>query len=288
MRKQHQVDRKGTRTGAGPLLVIDGDSFVHRAYHGVPKTILRSDGKSGNALLGFANTLLRLYEQERPRAVIVGWDTLEVPTYRHQALPQYQSAREFDEALIEQLGIVPEFVSACGFVNAKAPGYEADDFLAAAAAAEERSGARAIVASGDRDTFQLASAQTTILYPLRAGEMDRVGPDEVRERYGVDPKQVPDFIALRGDPSDRIPGAIGIGAKTAATLLRKYKSLEDAIAAGRFPTQADDLRLYRQIATMDDEAPLPALGDQKPTWARASELAREWGLNQLAERLAAL
>ncbi len=288
MRKQHHLGRKGRRTAAGPLLVVDGDSFVHRAYHGVPKTILRSDGKSGNALLGFANTLLRLYEQEGPRAVVVGWDTLEVPTYRHQALPQYQSGREFEEALIEQLGLVPEFVSACGFVNAKAPGYEADDFLAAAAAAEERSGGRAIVASGDRDTFQLASAQTTILYPLRAGEMDRIGPDEVRERYGVDPKQVPDFIALRGDPSDRIPGAIGVGAKTAATLLRKYASLEDAIAAGRFPAQADDLLLYRRIATMDDEAPLPPLDDQRPTWARASELVRGWGLNQLAERLAAL
>jgi DNA polymerase-1 len=261
---------------------------VHRSYHGVPKTIRLSDGKSGNAVLGFANTLLRLYEQERPRAVVVGWDTLEIPTYRHQALPQYQSGRAFEDALIEQLSLVPEFVAACDFANAKAPGYEADDFLAAAAAAEERSGGRAIVASGDRDTFQLASARTTILYPLRAGEMDRVGPDEVRERYGVDPKQVPDFIALRGDPSDRIPGAIGVGAKTAATLLRKYKSLEDAIAAGRFPTQSDDLRTYRRIATMDDEAPLPPLSDQQPTWARASGLAREWGLNQLAERLAAL
>jgi 5'-3' exonuclease len=105
-----------------------------------------------------------------------------------------------------------EFVSACGFVNAKGAGYEADDFLAAAVATEERRGGTVLVASGDRDTFQLASDRTTILYPVRAGEMARIGPAEVRARYGVDPQQVPDFIALRGDPSDKLPGAPGVGA----------------------------------------------------------------------------
>ena len=115
--------------------------------------------------------------------------------------------------------------------------------------------------------------------------MARIGPAEVRERYGVDPKQVPDFIALRGDPSDGLPGARGVGAKTAASLLRTYGSLEKAIGAGRFPTQAADLRLYRRLATMDASAPLPVLKDQTPTWSRASDLARDWGLNQLAERL---
>jgi len=122
------------------------------------------------------------------------------------------------------------------------------------------------VASGDRDAFQLASATTTILQPVRAGEMARIGPDEVRERYGVDPKQVPDFIALRGDPSDRIPGVAGVGAKGAANLLRRYGSLETALAEGRFAAEAEKLRLYRSIATMDASAPLPPLEDQTPTW----------------------
>src|SRR5207344_76895 len=112
-------------------------------------------------------------------------------------------------------------------------------------AAEERRGGTAIVASGDRDSFQLASAATTILYPVRAGEMARIGPAEVRERYGVDPKQVPDFIALRGDPSDGLPGARGVGAKGAASLLRRHGTLEAALAAGRFPGQAKQLRLFR-------------------------------------------
>jgi DNA polymerase-1 len=267
---------------SGPLLIVDGDSFAHRAYHGVLKSVLRGDGRSGGAILGFANFLLRLYESERPRAVIVGWDTLDAPTYRHLALPGYQGGRAFDDALLEQLDILPEFVAACGFASAKAPGYEADDFLAAAVAEEERRGGTAVVASGDRDTFQLASERTTILQPVRAGEVARIGPTEVRERYGVNPKQVPDFIALRGDPSDKIPGARGVGAKGAASFLQTYRSLEDAIADGRFTSQADELRLYRRIATMDASAPLPVLDDQQPTWARASALAREWGLNQLA------
>jgi DNA polymerase-1 len=287
-RKQRRKASAAPTRTRRPLLAIDGDSFTHRAYHGLPKTIRRAGDKDGGAVVGFANFLLRLYEQEKPRAVLVAWDTLEEPTYRHEAFVGYQAGREFDDELVDQLDVLPDLVAACGFANAKAAGYEADDFLAAASASEERRGGRAIVASGDRDTFQLASAATTIVYPVRAGEMARIGPAEVRERYGVDPKQVPDFIALRGDPSDGLPGARGVGAKTAASLLRTYGSLEKAIGAGRFPTQAADLRLYRRLATMDASAPLPVLKDQTPTWSRASALAREWGLNQLAERLARL
>jgi DNA polymerase-1 len=268
-----------------PLLVIDGDSFAHRSYHALPKSIRRRGNRGGGAIVGFANFLLRLYESERPRAVIVGWDTLGAPTYRQELLPGYQGGRQFDDELVDQLEILPEFVAACGFAYAKAPGYEADDFLAAAVAAEERRGGQALVASGDRDAFQLASASTTILHPLRAGEMARIGPAEVRERYGVEPRQVPDFIALRGDPSDKIPGAPGIGAKTAAALLRRHDDLEALIAAGRFADHADELRLYRRIATMDASAPIPPLADQPPTWEMAAVLAREWELGRLATRL---
>jgi DNA polymerase I len=268
-----------------PLLAVDGDSFAHRAYHALPKTILGRGGRPAGAILGFANMLLRLYRDEQPRAIVVGWDTYEAPTYRHQTFEAYQSGREFDDALIEQLDVVPEFVAACGFANAKAAGYEADDFIASAAAAEERRGGTVLVASGDRDSFQLASAHTTILYPMRGAGLVRIGPGEVRERYGVEPKQVPDFIALRGDPSDKLPGAPGVGATGAATLLRKYGSLEKMLAAGRYPDHADELRLYRSIATMDRKAPLPRLAAQKPTWTKAAALARKWELNQLASRL---
>jgi DNA polymerase-1 len=269
-------------------LAVDGDSFTHRAYHAVPKTIRRKGGKGGGAIVGFANFLLRLYETEQPRAVLVAWDTLTAPTYRHKALPVYQSGRQFDAELIDQLGVLPEFVAACGFACAKASGYEADDFLAAAATAEEKNGGTALVATGDRDAFQLASQSITILQPIRAGEMARIGPSEVKTRYGVEPYQVPDFIALRGDPSDKIPGAKGIGEKGAAMLLKKHGTLEAALAEGRFAAQAEELRLYRKIATMDRTAPLPDLADQKPTWDKAAALARDWALNRLADRLTEL
>jgi exodeoxyribonuclease III len=277
-----------TRPSRRPLLVIDGDSFAHRAYHALPKTIERRGGRPAGAILGFANMLLRLHQAEQPRAVLVAWDTLEVATYRHKAFPAYQSGREFDDAIVEQLKVLPDFVAACGFANAKAGGYEADDFLAAAVAREEKRNGTVLVASGDRDTFQLASAATTILYPVRAGEMARIGPAEVRARYGVEPEQVPDFIALRGDLSDRLPGVPGVGAQGAAGLLRKYGTLEKLLAAGRYPELAGQLRLYRAIATMNAKAPLPALRDQVPTWDRAAALAKKWELNQLATRLEAL
>jgi DNA polymerase-1 len=271
------------------LLAVDGDSFAHRAYHGLPKTLTRAGGRPAGAIIGFANMLTRLWELERPRAVLVAWDTLEAPTYRHEAFAPYQSGREFDPALLEQLPLLPELVGACGFAVARAAGYEADDFLAAAARAEEASGGTAVVATSDRDAFQLASERTTILQPVRGvSELARIGPEEVRERYGVDPAQVPDFIALRGDPSDRLPGARGVGPKTAADVLAQYGSLEAALAAGRFEAQAEELRLYRRIATLDASAPLPSLADQSPTWAEASSLADSWGLGQLAGRLASL
>jgi DNA polymerase-1 len=218
----------------------------------------------------------------------VGWDTLDAPTYRHEAFEDYQAGRDFDDELCEQLELLPRFVTACGFACAKVPGYEADDFLAAVVAREERRGGTVIVATGDRDSFQLASRKTTILQPLGGGLMARIGPAGVRERYGVDPRQVPDFIALRGDPSDKLPGARGVGPKGAAALLRKYGSLEAALRDGRFATQADELRLYRSIATMDKSAPLPPLRNQKPTWDKAAVLMREWGLNRLDDRLGAL
>jgi DNA polymerase-1 len=271
-----------------PLLIIDGDSFAHRAYHALPKTIRRDGNRPAGAILGFANFLLRFYESENPRAVLVGWDTFEEPTYRHEALEEYQSGRFFDDELVEHLDKLPKFVAACGFTSAKAAGYEADDFLAAAVAREERLGGTCIVASGDRDSYQLASTRTTIVQPVRAGELARIGPAEVRERYGVDPKQVPDFIALRGDASDRIPGAAGIGAVGAASLLERYGTLKKMLAAGRFAAQKEKLLLYKSIATMDKSAPLPPLRNQKPTWDKAAKLARSWNLNKLAERLEAL
>ena len=227
------------------MLALDGDNFAHRSYHAVPKTIRRADGKGAGAIVGFANILVRFHETEKPRAIVVGWDSLEAPNRRCELFPPYQSGRHFDHELIEQLNLLPELVAAFGFKNVKAPGFKADDFLAAAVAAEEQAGGVVLVASGDRDAFQLASKSTTILYPVRAGEVARIGPDEVRERYGVDPRQVPAFIALRGDPSDKIPGALGVGSQRAAQLVRRCETLDGVLAAGLFPLQAEALSRSR-------------------------------------------
>jgi DNA polymerase-1 len=270
-----------------PLLAVDGDSFAHRAYHALPKSIRRAGGRPGNALTGFASMLLRLWQAERPRAVVVGWDTLTAPTYRHELLPGYQAGRVFDEELLEQLDLLPELVASAGIACGKEAGFEADDFLAAAVAREETAGGETLVATSDRDAFQLAGPRTTILQPKRGvSVVERVGPAEVRERYGVEPEQVADFIALRGDPSDRIPGARGVGEKTAAELLRRYGSLDALLDEGRFPEEAERLRLYRRVATLDPSAPLPELPDAEPDWAAAAAFAEDLGLGRLARTLA--
>ncbi len=268
-----------------PLLVIDGDSFAHRAYHGVPKTVRRAGGKAGNAILGFTNYVIRLIEAETPRAVFIGWDKLSETNWRAKELDGYQGGREMDDEIVEQLDVLPEFMSAFGFVWGKGNRLEADDYVASAATAEEKRGGTVLVASGDRDMFQLASDAITILQPVKAGEIAKIGPEGVVERYSVLPEQVPDFIALRGDPSDKIPGAKGVGAVTAASVLKTYGTLEAALAAGKFASEADALRLYRRIATMVRDVKLPAIPSREPDWVGGAALARKWELNGLADRL---
>jgi DNA polymerase-1 len=270
-----------------PLLVVDGDSLAHRAYHAIPRnTYRREGGGAGNALAGFTLMLLRLWQAEQPRAVVVGWDTIGVPTYRHELLPGYQAGREFDDDILVQLELLPGLMAAMGVVCGKGDGYEADDFLGAAVEREEAGGGHALVATSVRDAFQLASPATTILQPVKGvSELRRVGPAEVRERYGVEPAQVPDFIALRGDPSDRIPGARGVGEKRAAQLLGQYGSLETMLAAGRFSAEAEALRAYRRIATFDRSAPLAEAPDHHPDWPAGVAAANELGLEPLARRI---
>ena len=269
-----------------PLLAVDGDSLAHHAFHALPRSIRDAEGNQANMILGFTNMLANVWEAEQPRTVFVGWDTVFEPTYRHGLLPQYQSGRDFPPELTSQLDRLPEVVEALGFAWAKEAGYEADDFLAAAASAEEERKGSTLVLTSDRDLFQLASKRTTILLPRRGvSELDRVDPAAVRERYGVDPSQVADFIALRGDSSDKIPGAKGIGPGRAATILREHETLDAAIEAGVFQEQAEALRTYLRIARLQYEAPVPELPDAEPQWEQAAELVDGWGLGALAKRL---
>jgi DNA polymerase-1 len=269
-----------------PLLTVDGDNLAHRAWHALPKSIKGGDGKPGNVIVGFVNMLISVWEAEKPRTVLVAFDTVGEPTYRNELLPQYQAGRDFPPDLMNQLNRLPALVEALGFAQAKGVGYEADDFLAAAVAAEEARGGKTLVLTTDRDLFQLASPRTTVLRPRRGvSEIDRVGPVEVREIYGVDPSQVPDFVALRGDPSDRIPGAPGVGPGRAAAILKAHGSLDAALENGGFPTIADDLRMYLRMTRLQYEAPVPELPDAEPTWDRAADLVESWGHGALAKRL---
>ena len=265
---------------------MDGDNLAHRAWHALPKSIKSGDGRPGNVIVGFLNMLISVWEAEKPRAVLVAFDTIGEPTYRNELLPQYQAGREFPPDLMNQLNRLPALVEALGFAQAKGIGYEADDFLAAAVAAEEARGGKTLVLTTDRDLFQLASPKTTVLRPRRGvSEIDRVGPAEVREIYGVEPSQVPDFVALRGDPSDKIPGAPGVGPGRAAAIIKSHGSLDAALQNGGFPTIADDLRMYLRMTRLQYEAPIPELPDAEPTWARAADLVESWGHAALAKRL---
>ncbi len=273
------------RVNLRPLLAVDGDNLAHRAYHALPSSIKDGAGNQANMVLGFANMLSNVWDAERPRTVFVAFDFIGEPTYRHELLPEYQSGRDFPPVLTSQLDRLPELVSALGFPWAKTPGYEADDFLGAAVQAEEERGGETLVLTNDRDLFQLASPSTTILRP-RTGmkDLQRVGPAEVEEIYGVSPDLVPDFVALRGDPSDRIPGAKGVGPGRAAAVLKKHGSLDAALESGGFPDQADALRDYLRIARLQFEATIPDLPDAEPAWENGADLLERWGLNAASKR----
>ncbi|HEX2233924.1 MAG TPA: 5'-3' exonuclease [Thermoleophilaceae bacterium] len=281
---------------AGPLLVVDAPSMLFRAFYGLPSTIKGSDGQPVNALLGSANLVLREVEEHDPRAVVLcfGPDAAE---YRLELFPEYHAAR--DEELPDELGPQWEksadFFEAFGWTVAVHDTLEADDLLGAYARREADAGGSCLIMTGDRDLFQCVNDQVKVLY-VRTGARgaELVDHDDVVRRYGVEPALVPDFIALRGDPSDGIPGAKGIGEKTAAELLRRHGSLEATLEAGIRESKpsvrsalvggSDDLTRFKEIATLRDvDVELPE--DTPTDYSRAAEAARELGMQRLAGRL---
>jgi 5'-3' exonuclease len=248
-----------------------------------------------NALLGALNMIMRVVADYSPRAVVLASGP-DAADYRTEAYAPYHGDRPpVPDELAPQFDASPEFFGALGWIWAYTPDLEADDLLHSYAVAEEAAGGTALLLTGDRDLFQCASERTTVLY-VKTGTkgVEEVDPAEVRRRYGVAPEQVPDFIALRGDPSDGLPGAKGIGEKTAADLLARHESLEAALEAwsrerparvsGALRDQADELRTFKDIATLrtvDVELP-PDTDTDFESGARA---ARERGMEQLAGRL---
>jgi 5'-3' exonuclease len=280
---------------AGPLLTVDAPSMLFRAFYALPDSIEGKDGMPVNALLGTANLILREIEQHSPRAVVLcfGPDAAE---YRVELFDGYHAERpEVPERLVPQFADSRAFFEAFGWVVAWHDSLEADDLLGSYAHREVDAGGTALVMTGDRDMYQCADERVTVVYVRTGGKgPELVDPAEVRRRYGVDPGQVPDFIALRGDPSDGIPGAKGIGEKTAAELLQRHGSLDAALEGALRETrptvrkalvdQREELLRFREIATLQDvDVDLPP--DTPTDFAGAAAAARERGMNRLAERL---
>ena len=282
-----------------PLLVVDAPSMLYRAFYGLPDSIKGADGHPVNALLGSANLVLREVEEHSPRAVVMcfGPDAAE---YRVQLYSGYHADRpEVPDDLAPQWEKAGPFYEALGWTVAHHSSLEADDLLGTLARKEEEAGGRALILTGDRDLYQCATAKVSVLYVSTGGSRgaDVVGPKEVKERYGISPELVPDFIALRGDPSDGIPGAKGVGEKTAADLLREHGSLEqvlDAAIAIQKPKlrstlieSADALRDYKDIATLRDAGVDPP-PDRPTDYAGGAARARELGMRRLGDRLEGL
>lgn len=245
-------------------------------------------------MLGAANLILRVVDEHEPRAVVVCFGQ-EAAHYRKELYEPYHAHRpELDPDLAHQYTLVKDWFESFGWTVATHPELEADDLLASFGEAEERSGGDAIIMTGDRDMFQCAGERVKVLYVSTGKNMQLMGPAEVEERYKIPPQLVPDFIALRGDPSDGIPGAKGIGEKTAADLLRKHGSLEDTMrwavenatpkVKSALLDDPDLLLAFKHIATVqivDVELPADAPLDRERAAAKAEAL----GMNALAKRL---
>jgi 5'-3' exonuclease len=279
----------------GPLLVVDAPSMLFRAFHALPDSITDGDGNPVNALLGTANLILREVEEHQPRAVVLCFGP-DAADYRVELYDGYHADRpEVPETLVPQFADARPFFEAFGWTVAESDIFEADDLLGSLAQREVDAGGSVLVMTGDRDMFQCASEHVHVLY-IRTGARgaELIGPAEVRKRYGIDPALVPDFIALRGDPSDGIPGAKGIGEKTAAELLTRHGSLDAALEGALRESKPsvrralvdarEELLRFREIATLQevDVEPPP---DSPTNYTGAAAAARERGMNRLAERL---
>ncbi len=277
----------------GPLLLVDAPYLLYRAFFGLPDKIKGAEGKPVNALLGSVNTILAVAREEDARATVCCMGPDAAP-YRTELYPAYHAHRPpMPRDLAWQWERAPALYEAIGWAGAYDPELEADDLLGAYAREEEAGGGQAVILTGDRDLFQCATDKVRVALLGGRGKKgpERIDPAEVRRRYGVDPGQVPDFIALRGDPSDGLPGAKGIGEKRAADILKRSGTLEAALQeaeSGDAPSTllpvADELRAFRDIATLRPPA-VERPADAPIDFAGGSAAARELGMKGLAERL---
>lgn len=280
------------------LMLIDGHAMAYRAYHALP-AMTGPTGEPTNAVLGFANMLLKAIEDHAPDYVIATFDV--GPTFRHNEFPEYKAHRaETPPDLRAQFDRITQLVEAFSIPIFVAEGYEADDVLGTLSRQAAAQGLETIIVTGDSDTFQLIDENTLVLTPRRSfGETTLFGIDEVRERYGLEPHQLIDFKAIAGDSSDNIPGVRGVGAKTATTLLQQYGDLDsiyehlEEVSSARFRNALangrDAAYLSQRLITIVRDVDI-ALDVNAGVWGtydrdRVMALLRELGFRGLASRL---
>ena len=266
------------------LLLLDGHSLAYRAFFALPvENFATTTGQPTNAVYGFTAMLINVLRDEKPTRVAVAFDRSE-PTFRHEKYVEYKAGRtKAPDEFRSQVSLIFEVLDALGIRHLSAPGYEADDIIATLATEAEAEGCNVLIVTGDRDTFQLVSDKTTVLYNSRGvSDMKRYDPAGLLEKYGLTPAQYPDFAALRGDPSDNLPSIPGVGEKTATKWIVEYGSLENLVnrvdevkgkAGDALREHLGNVLRNRQLTTLIRDLPEDVVGatpaDLTPTpWSR--------------------
>ena len=284
------------------LFIVDGNNLAYRAFFALPEELATTDGQPTNALLGFTNMLFKLLADYRPKGVAVAWDSR--PVHRAAAAAAedvvYKEGRKpMPDLLREQFPHFRPIVEAFGYRNLEFEGWEADDVIATLATRADAEGIKTCVVSTDRDAFQLCSENICLMMtPRGVADVNVYTPERVEARYGVTPEQVPDFIGLKGDTSDNIPGVPGIGDKTAGQLISQYGSLESVIEhaselsparARNITEHADIARLSKELATMrrdlDIDCDPAQLVLNPPDRAQLKEIFRRFEFRNLLNRV---
>jgi DNA polymerase-1 len=249
------------------LLLIDGHSMAYRAFFALPaENFTTAQGQHTNAIYGFATMLISLLKDEKPTHLAVAFDVSR-KTFRTEIFPDYKANRaKTPDEFRSQMSYLHELVKGFGISQFEIEGYEADDIIATITKRAEIEGAEVLICTGDRDSFQLVSPQTTVLYPKRGvSEMARMTPEAVQEKYGMSPEQYPDFAALRGDPSDNLPSIPGVGEKTAAKWVVEYGSLAKLLASAEnvggkvgesLRANIDNVKRNRELTQLIHDAPI--------------------------------
>ena len=282
------------------LLLIDGHSMAYRAFFALPsENFTTAHGQHTNAIYGFATMLISLLKDEKPTHVAVAFDVSR-KTFRSEIFPEYKANRaKTPDEFRSQMSYLHELVKGFGISQFELEGFEADDIIATITKRAEKEGAEVLICTGDRDSFQLVTKQTTVLYPKRGvSEMARMTPDAVQEKYGMSPDQYPDFAALRGDPSDNLPSIPGVGEKTASKWVIEYGSLvqllEQAEKVGGKVGEAlraniDNVKRNRELTQLIHDAPMEftidALAWSGVTESDLSQLFEELEFRTLKDRL---